>query len=179
MMRYLRFPFLLNASFIAVGAFVVVGHATVSHIHPTPQTIVEAHTVTDTAVSTRTVERKVKGRVVRIHDKVYIHVPVIVVHTDHHVIKVPAHNLPIRSAQATVATPLVTVHVPIPTTVYVPTVTTVTDTVTSTDTVTLPAVTITVTLPLDLPSAVGAGGYSGGTGQPAPTSDHDPTTGGD
>lgn len=145
-MPRLRLPFILNAFFIASGAL-LVGFKAVSWT-PTPlapETVVQNGT--RTIVSTRTVKRVVHGKVVRRDEKVYIRVPLIVVHTDHHTIKIPAHNLPLRSAAATIVNPLVTVYVPVASTVYVPT--TVTQTVElppSTVTTTIPT---TVTLPLD------------------------------
>jgi hypothetical protein len=94
----------------------------------------------------RTVERKVHGRIVHVEDKVYVQVPLVVVHVDHRTIRVPAHKLPLRSAAAMVASPLVTIHIPVPTTVYVPTTiyATVTSTVTSTTWV---PTTTTISLP--------------------------------
>lgn len=100
-----------------------------------------------TSVSTRIVTRKVHGRLVHVHDKVYVHVPLVIVHVDHRIIKVPAHRLPLRSAAAVVANPLVTVTAYVPTTVVVPgEQVTVTSTVTSTE---VSVSTITVTLPLN------------------------------
>ena len=65
--------------------------------------------------------------------------------TDEHTVTVPAHNLPLKSASASVANPLVTVYVPVPTTIYVPVPTTVT--VVSVSTLTVPT-TITITVPV-------------------------------
>lgn len=143
-----RGPRLLDYFLIGVGAFIIMwGHA-VGGWSPLHARGVDVVTVTSHGVSVttrvRTVRRVVHGRVVHVEDKVYVLVPVIVVHTDHHTIRVPAHRLPIRSAAATVADPLVTVRVQVPTTVFVPT--TVTTTVTQTDQ--LPPVTTTITLPL-------------------------------
>lgn len=99
---------------------------------------------TRTIVKTHTVERKVRGKVVYAHDEVFVHVPLVLVHVDHRVIRVPAHRLPLGSASATVANPLVTVSVQVPTTIYLPS-----DPVTVTSTVTtqLPPITTTITLP--------------------------------
>lgn len=94
---------------------------------------------TRVVTTTRTVTRSVHGHVIRQNHKVYVQVPLIVVRTDDHIIRVPAHKLPLRSAAATVADPLVTVHVVVPTTV------TATETVTTTDVV---PTTITVTVPI-------------------------------
>lgn len=101
---------------------------------------------TEIVTTTRTVERKVRGRIVHRSEKVFVRVPLIVVHTDDHTIRVPAHLLPISGAQATIARPMVTVLVHVPTTIYVPT--TVTSVVTVTDTELVPT-TITVTVPLE------------------------------
>lgn len=147
MRRLLHWPRAINILFIAAGAL-VVGFRSVNQVipTPTPQTIVQRGE-TRTILSTRTVKRVVHGEIVYRNEKVYVRVPVVVVHTDHHTIRVEAHLLPIRSAGVATANPLVTVYVPVPTTVFVPT--TVTETLPpSTETVTIPT-TITVTLPLD------------------------------
>jgi hypothetical protein len=92
-----------------------------------------------------TVKRVVRGHVHTLPGaQVVVHVPLIVVHTDHHVIKVPAHDVPLKSAEAAVALPNmpVTVYVTIPGPAPEPV------TVTSTVTEQLPPVTVTVTLPL-------------------------------
>ena len=100
-----------------------------------------------------TVTQKVQGRVITLPGGTkVVHVPLVIVHTDHKVIRVPAHNLPIRTVErglvaATVAQPLV----PVTVTVYVPSAPeVVTSVVTSVSTVTtwIPT-TITVTLPLN------------------------------
>jgi hypothetical protein len=101
----------------------------------------------------RTVKRVTKGRVITLPGGTQVvHVPVIIIHTDHKTIRVPAHNLPFRRVDqggdvqaATVAEPLV----PVTVTVYIPS-TPVTSVVTTTETVTtwIPT-TITITVPLD------------------------------
>lgn len=103
------------------------------------------HVPGSVSTQVKTVKRVVRGRVIRREHKVYVWVPVVIVRTDHHVIRVPAHKLPLRSASATVANPLVTVSVAVPTTVYLPSppvtvTTTVTDLATTTITVSVPIV---------------------------------------
>ncbi len=142
-MRRPRLPLAVNAVLIAVGALAIGGKAAVSIAPPPASTIVEPGS-TWTETSVRTVKRVVHGRVIHENHKVYVFVPLVVVHTDHRTIRVPAHKLPLRSAAATVANPLVTVYIPVSSTVYVPT--TVTETTTETD---LVVTTVTVTLPLD------------------------------
>jgi len=139
-----RLPLAVNAILIAIGMLAVGGRTAIA-IAPTPpaSTIVEPGS-TWTQTSVRTVKRVVHGHVIHENHKVYVYVPVVIVHTDHRTIRVPAHKLPLRSASATVANPLVTVYVPVASTMYVPT--TVTETTTETD---LVSTTITVTLPLD------------------------------
>jgi len=139
-----RLPLAFNAALIAIGALAIGGKAAIA-VAPTPavSTIVEPGS-TWTQTSVRTVKRVVHGRVIHRDHKVYVLVPLVVVHTDHRTIRVPAHKLPLRSAAATVANPLVTVYIPVASTVYVPT--TVTETTTETD---LVVTTVTVTLPLD------------------------------
>lgn len=145
-MRILYWPKPVNIALIAIGALIIGGRAALMAA-PTPTQIVGERVVTDwrTVTKTRTIKKLVHGHVVRVDHKVYVQVPTIIIHTDHRVIKVPAHKLPLRSAAATVAQPLVTVYVPVQgDTVYVPT--TVTETVTSTVTDIL---TTTVSVPLD------------------------------
>lgn len=143
--RLLLWPKPINILLIAIGAL-ALGFRAADNIAPTasPATIVMPGS-TKTEVSVRTVKRIVKGRVVYRDQKVYVRVPLVVVHTDHHTIKVPAHLLPIRSAAAIVASPLVTVYIPVASTVFVPTTETVFSTVTTTETVIVPT---TITLPL-------------------------------
>lgn len=105
---------------------------------------------THLVVSTETVTQKVRGKVVTRDQDVYIKVPVTFIRIDHRVVKVPEHLLPLRSASAMVATPLVTVTAYVPTTVTVAVPTTVTSTATVTSTDLVPTtVTTTITLPLD------------------------------
>lgn len=143
-----RFPkFLIGL--IPLG-MLLVGWGLSDHISPlsaeTGAVTVTSHGVR-VVTSTKMVERVVHGKVIHRADKVYIQVPLIVVHTDHHVVKVPAHKLPLRSAAATVANPLVTVQVAVPTTIYVPT--TILSTVTSTVTdLSLVTTTVTASIPL-------------------------------
>jgi hypothetical protein len=102
---------------------------------------------TEYVTRVHTVKRVVRGHVHTLPgSQVVVHVPLIVVHTDHHVIKVPAHDVPLKSAEAAVALPNmpVTVWVTIPGPAPEPV--TVTSTVTVTEQ--LPPVTVTVTLPL-------------------------------
>jgi len=118
-------------------------------------------TVTDTVKTRlpgetriRTIKRVTRGRVVTLPGGVrVVHVPLLIVHVDHKVIRIPPHNLPFHRAgptthgvTAAVAQPLVPVTVTayVPTTVFVPT----TSTVTTTDTTWVPT-TVTTTLPLD------------------------------
>lgn len=142
-----RLPTPLNILLVAIGALAVGAKAAVN-VAPTPdaRTIVEAgKTRTVSSVRVHVVKRVIRGKVIHRDEKVYVRVPIIVVHTDHHVIRVPAHILPLRSAEATIANPLVTVYIPVPTTVFVPT--TITETLpASTLTITIPT---TITLPFD------------------------------
>src|ERR1044072_6872481 len=85
------------------------------------------------------------GKVVNKNDRIYARVPVVVVHTDHHTIRVPQPLLPLRSAAATVADPRVTVTVEIPGPSAGPVH--VTSTVTSTETE-LSVTTTTISLPM-------------------------------
>lgn len=111
-------------------------------------------TVTDT-IKTR-LPGVTKGHVVTLPGgRKVVHVPVIIIHTDHKVIRVPAQNLPFKKTGATtrgltaaVAQPFVpvTLTVYVPTTVYVPVPTTVVTTTTVTDIV---PTTVTVSVPLD------------------------------
>ena len=120
-------------------------------------------TVTDTIrtklpgeTRTRVIRRVTKGKVITLPGgRQVVHVPLIVIHTDHKVIRVPAHNLPIKRASPRAHA--LTASVPKPSspvfvTVYVPVVSTTTETVTVTsvalDTITQ-TVTVTDTLPLD------------------------------
>lgn len=144
MPRFLFWPRPMNLVLIAIGAL-LLGARAAANVAPTPnaRTVVQPGE-TRTRVSVRTVARKVRGRIVRVHDKVYVTVPQVIVHVDSRTIRVPAHRLPIRSGSAVVANPLVTVYIPVPTTVFVPT--TVTETApASTVTITIPT---TVTIPL-------------------------------
>jgi hypothetical protein len=107
--------------------------------------------LTDTATSVRTIRRVTRGKVVTLPGGTQVvRVPVLIVHTDHHTIRVPAHLVPLKRvhgggglATSTVATPTipvtVTVTVPSPPT----TVTSVTTTtLVSITTITLPALTV-------------------------------------
>lgn len=123
----------------------LVGHGLANLAAPTGR-VADAVTLsggTRVVTSVETVTRKVRGRIVRVADKVYVHVPLVVIHVDHRTIRVPAHKLPLRSAAAVVANPLVTVRVEVPTTVYLPTTVTVTTTAT-----TWVPTTTTISLPL-------------------------------
>ncbi len=141
-MGLIHWPRLINFLLIAAGAL-ILGVRAASDIAPAvpgTQTILEPGQ-TRTFVSTHIVTRKVKGRIIHVDDRVYVTVPFIRVHVDHRTITVQAQTLPLRSAQATVAHPLVTVYIPVPETIYVPT------TVTTTETVQLPPSTTTITVP--------------------------------
>jgi hypothetical protein len=139
-------PFPVNATIIAAGALLVGKSAAADVVAPATQTVVEGHTVTDYQTRVKTVKRVVHGKVVVKNERIYVRVPVVVVHTDHHTIRVPQHLLPLRSAAATVADPRVTVTVEVPGSSPEPV--TVTSTVTSTDTE-ISVVTTTISLPLD------------------------------
>lgn len=136
---------MIGLGFVAVGGAQLAD--TVSHL-PDEQA---AETVTlyrsgSVLTTTRTVERVVQGRIIRLpSDQVVVRVPLIVVRTDDHFIRVPAHNVPLRSAAATVATPglLATITVHVPVTSY--------ETVTSTVTTTLPPITVPTTITTTLP----------------------------
>jgi len=141
-----RLPFPVNATIIAAGALLVGKSAASDVAVPATSVVVQGRTVTDTQVRVKTVKRVVHGKVIVRNERVYVRVPVVVVHTDHHTIRVPQHLLPLRSAAATVADPRVTVTVEIPGPSSAPV--TVTSVVTSTVTETLPGTTITVTVPL-------------------------------
>jgi hypothetical protein len=146
-LRVPRFPIWV-AVLLPLGMF-LAGHGFASlAARSVARTVVETSYGTRTTTETRFVERKVHGKVIHRDEKVYVQVPVVIVHTDHHTIRVPRHLLPIRSAAATVAYPLVTVRVAVPTTVFVPTVETVTVTSTATDIVPT-TVTTTITLPFN------------------------------
>lgn len=107
------------------------------------------HTDTSTSTSTRTVKRVTRGKVVTLPGGTQVvKVPVLIVRTDHHTIRVPAHLVPLTrvhtggGASSTVATPTV----PVTVTVYLPaepvtvtSVTTTTEVILST--ITLPALT--------------------------------------
>lgn len=105
------------------------------------------NTVTGTDTATRTVRRVVRGRVVTLTGGTkVVRVPLLIVRTDDHVIRVPAHFVRLHRvtaagglASSTVGTPLV----PVTVTVYVPSPPrTVTDVTTTTvvilSTITLP-----------------------------------------
>lgn len=109
-------------------------------------------------VRTRLVRRVTRGRVITLPGgQRVVHVPLLIVHTRNRVIRVPAHNLPIRSvsparAVALITRPItvtVTVQVPVTETVTVPTTQTVTVTVTSVATETT-TVLSTVTEPITI-----------------------------
>jgi len=140
-----RLPFPINATIIAAGALLVGKSAASDVVAPATSVVVQGRTVTDTRVRVKTVKRVVHGKVVVKNERVYVRVPVVVVHTDHHTIRVPQHLLPLRSAAATVADPQVTVTVKIPSPPATPV--TVTSTVTSTETE-ISVVTTTISLPL-------------------------------
>ena len=138
-----RFPKPLNIILICLGSL-AIGARAADTIPPTPTDTTTVVAPGRTVTSTRTVRRVVKGKLVRVDDKVFVTVPLVVVHVDHRTIRVPAHRLPLRSASAVVANPLVTVYIPVSSTVFVPT--TITETLpASTETVTIPT---TITLPL-------------------------------
>lgn len=141
-----RYPMWMLA-LLPLGAL-MFGHGLANLAAPTASRIVlgPGRTHTDFSVSTRIVAKKVRGKLVHVEDKVYVHVPLVVVHVDHRTIRVPAHRLPLRSGSALVANPLVTVYVDVPgPTVFVPTTFTTTATSVSTETITIPT---TITLPL-------------------------------
>jgi hypothetical protein len=143
MRRYLRLPLLVNAVLIALGALTLGAKASIQIAPLPPAETVFAPGSTDTLYSVKTVKRVVRGRILHRNQKVYILVPLVVVHTDHHTIRVPAHRLPLHDASATIVNPLVTVYVGVPTTVFVPTTVTTTETFVST--LTVPT---TITIPL-------------------------------
>lgn len=151
MPRLLNWPRSVNAMIVGLGLALILITSGPGWI---PEGDTGAVTIrkTGTVTTTRTVERRVHGRIVRREEKVYVRVPLIVVHTDGHTIRVPAHLLPISGAAATIAHPMVTVRVAVPTTVYVPTTVTTTETVTSTEIV---PTTFTVTVPLEVPPTTG------------------------
>ena len=149
-----RGPRIIDYLLIGAGMFLVfwgLNDYAPLHSGTSAETITRTRNGTSYVTHVQTVKRVVHGRVVHINDRVYIHVPVVVVHTDEHTITVPAHNLPLKSAAATVANPLVTVYVPVPTTIYVPVPTTVT--VVSVSTLTVPT-TITITVPVTVGNPV-------------------------
>lgn len=102
---------------------------------------------------TRTIRRVTRGRIITLPSGTkVVHVPLIIIHTDHKIIRVPAHNLPFKrkgpatgGLTAAVAQPVV----PVTVTVYVPAEpVTIFQTVTETTTVT-DIVPTTVTVPLE------------------------------
>lgn len=143
-----RFPFPLNAAIIACGALLVGKSAATSVVAPATTTVVQHGTDTEYLTHTRTVRRVVRGKIVTVQEQSFVLVPVVIVHADHHKIRVPKHLLPLRSAAATIANPKVTVTVAIPGPSAAPV--TVTTTVTSVSTETLPPVTVTTTISLPL-----------------------------
>jgi hypothetical protein len=153
-------PFPVNAVIIAVGALLVGKNVATSYVAPQPQTVVQRGVSTKT--ETLTVKRKIRGHVIRLKSGLrVIHVPLIVVHTDERVIRIPAHNLPITrrlGAAVSEADPVVTV------TVYVPSEpVTVTATATTTETVSEPPITLTTTVSVPLspdPTTSDQGGLS-------------------
>ncbi len=147
-----RHAFVVDWLLIMVGAgFVALGgwHVAEDISHPGAATVVTlTRNGTSYVTETRTVKRVVRGKVHTLPGhQVVVRVPLIVVHTDHHVIKVPAHDVPIKSASAAIAMPNVpvTVYVTVPAEPVTVT-STVVSTVVSTDIV---PTTITVTVPLE------------------------------
>jgi hypothetical protein len=127
--------------FVIAGGMLLGGWqlATAAAPIPASKTIIRHGTEYRTRV--RTVKRVTRGRVITLPGGTrVVHVPLIIIHTDHKTIRVPAHNLPFRRVAqggdlqaATVAEPLV----PVTVTVYVPSdPVTVTSVVTTTETVT-------------------------------------------
>jgi hypothetical protein len=108
-------------------------------------------TITNHAVrtETRTIHSFIHGRVVTLPGGTrVVHVPLLVIHTDTRVIRIPPHNIPLRNASVAEPTHTVTITIPVTVTqtVQLPPVTT-TETRTQTETVTS-----TITIPLSLPS---------------------------
>lgn len=142
-----RFPRWLNGIIIGLGLAMIFWHVPSLIPASTQGAVTMTKNGTEYVTTVRTVKRIVKGRIHTLPGhQVVVHVPLIIVRTHHRVIRVPAHDVPLRSAGAAVALPN------IPITVYVtvpldepPLV--VTSTVTVESTVTVPT-TITVTLPL-------------------------------
>lgn len=143
-----RLPLAINIAFIAAGAL-AVGAKAVDYTGPAPlEQAGSVTTITRTGVETRVVRRVLRGHVVTVHDKVYVQVPVVVIRTDHHTIRIPAHKLRLRSASATVADPMVTVYIPVPDTVYTPTTVTTTVEVPGVPSTITDTITTTVSVPL-------------------------------
>jgi len=147
--RFILWPRPVQIAFIAVGALIIGGRASIDAAGHNATTIVVAGRPR-TVVSTRTVRRVLEGRIVHREDRVYVLVPQIVVRTDDHVIRVPAHRLRLRSAAASVAilpaSTQVTVYIPVPPV-------TVTTTATETQTIIVPPTTVTTTISLPIDSS--------------------------
>lgn len=143
----------VGVGFIAIGGWNLAKDVANLGSQTGAVTTITQHGTTLVTTDVRTIKRVVHGRVIHLPgDQVVVRVPMIVVHTDHHTIKVPAHTLPLRSASATVALTNVpvTVYVTMPGPTPDPVTVTVTSTATSTTTELVPTTeTITVTLPLE------------------------------
>lgn len=131
---------------IIVAAIAAAGWSGAQVVGSSPYTSTDTVTTRALSVvtSTRTVRRVVRGHVVTLPGGTrVVHVPVLIVRTDHRTIRVPAQTLPVRGngggLTAAVDVPVtVTIRVPIVSTVYVPvtvtSVTTTTETILSTTT---------------------------------------------
>jgi hypothetical protein len=111
-------------------------------IQPAAVATITSHMV---RVETRTLHRVTNGRIITLPGGTrVVHVPLLVIHTESRVIRVPAHNIPLKNA--TLAAPLqpVVITIPVMTTVTLPPVTT-TETATTT-------IVSTVTIPLTIPT---------------------------
>lgn len=118
-----------------------------------PSTSTLTTTDSTTATTVRTIRRVTQGKVITLESGVkVVHVPLLIIRTDHHFVRVPAHNLRIRrgaSPQAAVA--VIPPQVPVTVTVYLP-VTAEPVTITETQTVhdlTTVTVPTTSTLPVE------------------------------
>jgi len=140
-------PFPINAAIIAAGALLVGKSAAADVVAPATSVVVQGHVVTEWRTKKQIVKRVVRGRVVVKNRRVYVRVPVVLVHVDHRTIRVPQQLRPLKNASARVALPLVPVTVTVVVPGPSPAPVTVTSTVTSTDTV-ISVETTTISLPL-------------------------------
>lgn len=144
--RFLLWPRWINWTLVGVGALLIGGRLSIAAAGPHAETVLipgSDRTITQTTV----VKRVVHGHVVHERHKVYVIVPMIRVRTDHRVITIPAHKLPVRGATAAIALAKkpVTVYVTVPVDAA-PIVVTSTVTSTVTETQIIPT---TITVPVE------------------------------